>query len=465
MIVRYWKKLNPKLQRLTVIAAAVGAISVVVVLLPSGKDTNERKSNQEVIRHVLTDRDTRTVGLDSLAAAVKDMQGKSTDQTRLMKKLERDLELSMKQRNTVPPIVSSQLERLTGQVTSLETMLKETQEKLKAGGKGVAEGGAVAGEDGATGAAPEGGDAGATSEGGAYSSQLGQGGGASPMSDLMSKNPLEIFQNNKWPTSITGDATGPKGKAGGNAAAPKIRVIMEKEEPVKKPDAKALDESFYLPAGSIINGVLLNGMDAPTGQGARKDLFPATMRIQKEAVLPNRFRADIRECFVIVSGYGDLSSERAYLRGETISCVREDGAVMEASLDSYAVGEDGKAGVRGRLVSKQGQVIARSLMAGFLSGLSQAFDVKPVPFIDTSNSSGRGGNTTNTQFQKNQPNGDWLQSSAASGASAALERVADFYIKMAEGMFPVIEVDAGRQVDLIINKGTKMQFRSMGTQK
>ncbi len=33
--------------------------------------------------------------------------------------------------------------------------------------------------------------------------------------------------------------------------------------------------------------------------------------------MPNRFRADVRECFLIVSGYGDLSSERAYLRGET----------------------------------------------------------------------------------------------------------------------------------------------------
>ena len=80
---------------------------------------------------------------------------------------------------------------------------------------------------------------------------------------------------------------------------------------------------------------------------------------------PNRFRADVRECFLIVSGYGDLSSERAYLRGETFSCVREDGGVIEAKLDAYAVGEDGKAGVRGRVVSKQGQIIAKSMMAGF----------------------------------------------------------------------------------------------------
>jgi len=235
---------------------------------------------------------------------------------------------------------------------------------------------------------------------------------------------------------------------------------MEQKEVPRQQDEDKTEDTFYMPSGSIITGVLLNGLDAPTGQGARKDPFPVTMRIQKEAILPNRFRADIRECFVVISGYGDLSSERAYLRGETISCVREDGAIIEAKLNSYAVGEDGKAGVRGRLVSKQGQVIARSLMAGFVSGLSKAFDVKPVPVIDTSNS----GNM-NTQFQRNQPNSNWLQSSAASGASTALEKVADFYLKMAEGMFPVIEIDAGRQVDLIISQGSKLQFRSMGMNK
>ncbi|NMU75841.1 conjugal transfer protein TraB, partial [Vibrio parahaemolyticus] len=112
----------------------------------------------------------------------------------------------------------------------------------------------------------------------------------------------------------------------------------QKAPEVEEKDNKD-DESIYLPSGSILTGVLINGMDAPTSQGARRDPFPSTLRIQKEAILPNRFRADVRECFLIVSGYGDLSSERAYLRGETFSCVRDDGGVIEAKLDSYAVGE------------------------------------------------------------------------------------------------------------------------------
>lgn len=118
------------------------------------------------------------------------------------------------------------------------------------------------------------------------------------------------------------------------------------------------------------------------------------------------------------------------------------------------MGEDGKAGVRGRVVSKQGQIIAKSLMAGFLGGVSEAFDVNPVPVVSTNHGS-------NTQYQSVFSD-QMLQGAAVKGASKAPDRIAQFYIDMAEGIFPVIEVDAGRQVDIIVTKGTKLQIRSTG---
>jgi conjugal transfer pilus assembly protein TraB len=83
-----------------------------------------------------------------------------------------------------------------------------------------------------------------------------------------------------------------------------------------------------VPAGSLLKGVLLTGLDAPTGRSARRDPYPALVRIKHEALLPNRFRADVRECFLVAAGFGDLSAERASLRGETLSCVRADGGVI-----------------------------------------------------------------------------------------------------------------------------------------
>ena len=42
------------------------------------------------------------------------------------------------------------------------------------------------------------------------------------------------------------------------------------------------------------------------------------------------------------------------------------------------------------------------------------------------------------------------------GVGKALDRLAQYYIKLAENTFPVIEVDAGRQIDVVITKGVRI---------
>ena len=145
----------------------------------------------------------------------------------------------------------------------------------------------------------------------------------------------------------------------------------------------------------------------------------------------------MRECFVLLAGYGDLSSERAYMRGETVSCVLKDGKVIETKLQGYAAGEDGKAGVRGRLVTKQGQFIARALMVGFLQGAAEVLNKGDTVTL--------GFSQTNSQDEGN----PW-GSAALKGTGNALDRIAEFYIDQAYNLFPVIEIDAGRQLDIVL---------------
>jgi conjugal transfer pilus assembly protein TraB len=210
------------------------------------------------------------------------------------------------------------------------------------------------------------------------------------------------------------------------------------------------EEDGFLPV-SIISGTLLTGMDAATGKGARADPIPILLRVKHEAILPNRFTVDIRECFLIASGYGDLSSERAYLRAENLSCVRDDDGVIETTLEAYAVGEDGKAGIRGRLVSKQGAVLVRAMQAGFLEAFASMFRQQPVATIST------GRVDRDVQYQSNlTPQA--VGSAALAGVGSALDRLAQFYLDMAEDMFPVIEVDAGRQIDFIVHRGQRLRL-------
>lgn len=129
-----------------------------------------------------------------------------------------------------------------------------------------------------------------------------------------------------------------------------------------------------------------------------------------------------------------------------LSCIRTDGSVIQTKLNSYVAGEDGKEGIKGRLVSKQGQLIARTMVAGFLSGMSEAFDYTPVSVLSTT--------TTGTvQYQENFSS-EAAKSGFAEGLKNSLDRVADFYMDLADEMVPVVEINAGRQVDIIVISGT-----------
>lgn len=201
----------------------------------------------------------------------------------------------------------------------------------------------------------------------------------------------------------------------------------------------------WLSTGSFMKAVLLNGIDAPTSGGAQAEPYPVLMSIVDLTTLPNRFKVDMRECFVIGAGYGNLSDERAYIRTERLSCVRKNGQAVDFDITGHIIGEDGKLGVRGRLVSKQGQQIAMALFAGTLGGFATAMKPTGTVKLDIGGDEGATVNRANV--------GDVLASAGLGGAGSALDRIAQYFLKMAEKLFPVIEIDAGRTIEVVILKG------------
>jgi conjugal transfer pilus assembly protein TraB len=212
------------------------------------------------------------------------------------------------------------------------------------------------------------------------------------------------------------------------------------EAPANQAGAKT-----YIPSGSFMRVALLGGMDAPTGGQAQNNPWPVLMRVQDNAFLPNNFRSRVKECFMLGSGYGDISSERAYLRLESLSCVLENGEVVDTSAKGYVVGEDGKAGMRGRLVSKQGQVLANALMTGVISGIGQGFQQSATTY--STSALGSVGTIAD---------GKHMEAGIGAGVGKALDRLSQYYITLAEKMFPIIEVDAGRVVDVVLTKGVTL---------
>jgi conjugal transfer pilus assembly protein TraB len=201
----------------------------------------------------------------------------------------------------------------------------------------------------------------------------------------------------------------------------------------------------YLPSTAFMRAVLLSGLDAPTGGQAQNNPHPVLLRVLDHAQLPNSFRSDVKDCFILGSGYGDLSSERAYVRTESLACIREGGDALDIPLKGVLVGPDGKAGVRGRLVSKTGQVLANALIAGLVSGLGTALtsgaivqSVSPL------------GATQTVDPDKA------LQAGIGQGLARGLDRLVQYYISLADKIYPVVEVDAGQVVDVVVTRGVSV---------
>ncbi|EDP6920130.1 conjugal transfer protein TraB [Campylobacter upsaliensis] len=215
---------------------------------------------------------------------------------------------------------------------------------------------------------------------------------------------------------------------------------------IAKPEVKEQKEKktkrHIIPTGSIVKAVLLSGMDAPTMTQAKTEPLPVLMKVTELSILPNSYAYDIQDCFLMGEGYGDLTSERAYIRVNNISCVTNKGQKIDMVMKGAATGEDGKLGLRGEVVTKQGALLARTLIAGFLQGVGESFANKNQ--IVTQN--GFGGTTT-TNGTMNA--GESLQAGAFEGLSKSAEKLADFYLKMADQVTPVIEISAGREVNII----------------
>lgn len=218
----------------------------------------------------------------------------------------------------------------------------------------------------------------------------------------------------------------------GGVSASNVRPSSVKDKTVKE---------FYIPSGTILQGVLLTGVDAPSGKSALKDPVPVLGRIKNLAILPNYYRADVRECFVLLDAVGDLPSERAYMRSSNISCVRKDRSVIDVAIQGYVAGEDGKAGMRGTLVSKQGAALAKASLAGLADGLAQAYSGQSDVIY--------GGNQGQSQQEM-------FTQGAYAGASSALTNIADYYLEQAEQLHPVIEISSGRKFSLIVVRGRTM---------
>ncbi len=202
----------------------------------------------------------------------------------------------------------------------------------------------------------------------------------------------------------------------------------------------------YLPSGTFFKVALMNGLDAPTGGQAHNNPHPILLNVIANGVMPNGFMTQMKHCFITGTGWGDLSAERAYAATENMSCIRPSGDVVDIPIRGYLVGGDGKVGLRGRVVSKQGQVLSAALLTSVLSNFGEVAKLAGTQVTPL------GGAQTTSSLTSEQ----LLRRGAFGGVGDTAKALSQYYISLAEKLYPVIEVDGGQTAEVVLMQGVSL---------
>jgi conjugal transfer pilus assembly protein TraB len=274
------------------------------------------------------------------------------------------------------------------------------------------------------------------------------------------------LQNSRTQAEIKAGAL-PKGygQEDGYAAQPSSRSIgaAQFDQPptgprivhlsIETPHAFKNAES-YVPSGSYAKAVLTSGVVVSTAMATQNNPQPIMLRLADSGHLPRGFQSKLKDAVLIGSCYGDLSSERAMCRIASLSYVEEDGTTVEKAVEGWLIGEDGAPGLRGKIVDKSGPAVRESFIAGMLSGMANFLKFESQSTVFPVSPFGQ------TNALKS---GQALQSSAGQGASNALDKLAEFSIKRAESMQPVIVINPGRVIDVVFKKGFDLNGDAVAT--
>ncbi|MCL4526563.1 MAG: conjugal transfer protein [Gammaproteobacteria bacterium] len=208
---------------------------------------------------------------------------------------------------------------------------------------------------------------------------------------------------------------------------------------------------IYLPASTILTGVLINGVIAGTGPDSKHNPQIVDIRIKKKAILPNGLRINLENCEVLASGYGSMNERRVFMRTDTLSCVdRRTGNVISAPIHAYVVSSGGHGGVPGKVISHQGPAMLKSFLSGIFSGIGNAIQPNQVDSLNLNPSMG-------SQQSYQLPSMGYMGGSAlAGGISTPAGEISKFYLHEAESELPTIEVNPGVSVSMIVETGVRV---------
>jgi conjugal transfer pilus assembly protein TraB len=213
----------------------------------------------------------------------------------------------------------------------------------------------------------------------------------------------------------------------------------------------------FVPPNAYAQAQVLVGVDSATSVNSASDPKPVLFRIVGDAVsvgANGRYqKTPLTGCMVNGAAYGELSSEKVYVKLQRITCPAGNKKFSVATVEGY-VTQKGKSGVRGQVVERSGGLTARAAIAGTLQGLGTTLSQNLARSQSGLNAvAGPGGVLASEKLSGS----ELAQGAIGGGVSNAASMLAEYYIKRAEQYQPVIEMPTGITVEIVFLSGFQIR--------
>ena len=224
-------------------------------------------------------------------------------------------------------------------------------------------------------------------------------------------------------------------------------AVFEALSDVDDPDV--FKTANYIPPNAHAPAVVYVGVDAGTGSAAQADPQVAAFLIDgpaKHVVADGRIQeTDLTGCLVNGAATGDLSTERVFIKLQKMTCPLADGRVAVSTVEGH-VTSNGKSGVRGQIVSRQGDLLTTAMIAALAEGVGGATS----RFGQGGLGIGAGGGLS-TELPSSS---DIAISGVGGGVAAAGDTVSQYVLDRARAYDPVVQMPTGVRVELVFINGT-----------
>lgn len=203
--------------------------------------------------------------------------------------------------------------------------------------------------------------------------------------------------------------------------------------------------SFTLMPG-FAKGVIVGGADVPTLTSSTTEPKPIWISVSSDQLIANNDTTNMKDCLIRATAVGEIASSRARVVLSELSCSLTDLDGNKYKIIKPVKGvvysEDGKLGVKGRLVSKEGEIIEKGIPLAAIEGAMSMLN-KTNNYILP--------NGTTARSQAN-PLADFATGGGTSG-SKVLQKFSEYYLKILEELNPYIEIKAKRLVTIAFQGG------------